>query len=79
MLNSRTRAVWPALVLFLASPALVEAQSFTASLLGNVTDASGAAIPGVKITATNVANNTKSEAVSDATGRYAVQTLQPGA
>src|SRR5512134_126501 len=79
MLRNRTRAVWLALALILAAPALVMAQSFTASLLGNVTDASGAAIPNVKITTTNVANNTKTEAVSDATGRYAVQTLQPGA
>lgn len=79
MLTGKLRTVWFALLLMLAISAAAMAQSFTASLLGNVTDASGAAIPNVKITATNVANNTKAEAISDATGRYVVQTLQPGA
>jgi hypothetical protein len=54
------------------------AQSFTASLLGNVTDASGAAIPNAAIVATNVATNAKVEARSDGTGRYVVSPLQPG-
>src|SRR5262245_58640627 len=53
-------------------------QSFTASLLGDVTDASGAAIPNVTIVATNMATNQRTEARSDATGRYAVSPLQPG-
>ncbi|MFB3827707.1 MAG: TonB-dependent receptor domain-containing protein [Bryobacteraceae bacterium] len=63
--------------MFLSVPA-ANAQSFTASLLGNVTDASGAAIPNAAIVATNVATNAKVEARSDATGKYLVSTLQPG-
>ena len=34
-------------------------QSFTASVLGNVTDSSGAGVPNALIVATNVATNTK--------------------
>ncbi|MBI4893343.1 MAG: TonB-dependent receptor [Acidobacteria bacterium] len=63
---------------FALATSLMFGQSFTASILGNVTDASGAAIPNAKITATNVANNTKVETVSDSMGRYTVQPLQPG-
>ncbi len=53
-------------------------QSFTASLLGNVTDASGAAIPNVTIVATNLATNARTETRSDGTGRYLLTPLQPG-
>lgn len=60
----------------LSTPVL--AQTFGASLLGNVTDASGAAIPDVIITAINVATNVKTETRSDGTGRYVVTPLQPG-
>src|ERR1043166_738715 len=56
----------------------VHAQSFTASLLGDVTDFTGAAIPSVTIVAVNVATNQRIETRSDATGRYAVSPLQPG-
>ena len=59
-----------------STPAL--AQSFTASLIGDARDASGAAIPNVSITATNVSTNLKIEARSDATGRFVVSPLQPG-
>lgn len=65
-----------ALVLCLSSGAW--SQSFTASLIGNVTDASGGAIPNAEITATNLATNAKSEAHSDGSGRYVVSSLQPG-
>ncbi|MBI5084977.1 MAG: TonB-dependent receptor [Acidobacteria bacterium] len=53
-------------------------QSFTASVVGNVTDSSGAAIPNVQIVAINSANNARAEGRSDGTGRYVVSQLQPG-
>jgi hypothetical protein len=53
-------------------------QSFTASVVGNVTDASGAAVPNAAIVATNVATNFRTEARSDGTGRYLVSPLPPG-
>jgi len=54
------------------------AQTFGASLLGNVTDASGAAVPGATIVAINTATNVKTETRSDGTGRYVITPLQPG-
>ena len=54
-------------------------QTFTASVLGTVTDATGAAIPNANITATNLATNVRIETRSDTTGRYLVTQLQPGA
>ena len=62
----------------LLAPVAARAQSFTASLLGDVTDSSGAAIPNATMVATNVANNQRTEARSDTTGRYVVPQLQPG-
>ena len=47
-------------------------QSFTASLFGTTTDASGAAVPNVTLIATNTENNRKVEAVSDASGKYSI-------
>src|SRR5262245_29450480 len=64
------------MLLLISQPS--QAQSFNASLLGDATDSSGAAIPNVVIVAINVANNQRTEARSDATGRYAVSPLQPG-
>ncbi len=81
MTNRPNRSSWvviAAAVLCLLAPAFLTAQSFTASLIGDVTDASGAAIPHVTVTATNVATNVKFEARSDATGRFVVSQLQPG-
>jgi hypothetical protein len=54
------------------------AQTFGASLLGNVTDASGAAVPEATIVAINTATNVKTETRSDGTGRYVITPLQPG-
>lgn len=73
----RNRTLPCALALLLLLPAL-NAQTFTASLLGTVTDATGAAIPNAVVTATNVATNVKVESRSDSVGRYLVGQLQPG-
>ena len=54
-------------------------QSGNASLSGTVTDSAGALIPGVTITATNVATGVVSTAVSNETGTYNVPSLLPGA
>ncbi len=53
-------------------------QSFTASLIGNVTDPTGAVVPNVALTATNTATNVRTEARSDAAGRFVVSPLVPG-
>src|SRR5262245_26483854 len=62
----------------LAGTFVINAQTFTASVLGTVTDASGAAVPSATVTATNSATNVKIETRSDGTGRYLLPQLQPG-
>src|SRR5262249_27844948 len=54
-------------------------QSTMASVTGMVTDANAAAIPGVKIEATNLATNYKYTAVSNDSGQYTVTGLLNGA
>jgi hypothetical protein len=53
-------------------------QSGNASLSGTVSDAAGALIPGVTVTATNVSTGIISTAVSNETGTYNVPSLLPG-
>jgi hypothetical protein len=52
--------------------------SFTAAVRGLVTDRSGAAIVGAKITVTEADRNVPHAVVSDEAGRYAVSALPPG-
>jgi hypothetical protein len=54
------------------------AQEFRASISGAVTDATGAAIAGAKITVTEVNTATKVETTSDAAGHYNAPFLLPG-
>jgi hypothetical protein len=53
-------------------------QEFRASISGQITDPSGAAIAGATIKITSVERNTVSEAVSNSRGIYLVQFLLPG-
>src|SRR5436309_12305525 len=57
---------------------LVQAQVERASILGNATDNSGAAVPGVVVTVTNDATNTSVRVVTDAAGAFAALNLIPG-
>src|SRR2546426_1151578 len=67
------------LFLFLSLAAAVShAQQTTATLLGTVTDASGAAVPGVTVQASNLGTNVVREATSDAGGSYSIPNLPPG-
>ena len=54
------------------------AQTNKATITGLVNDSSGAAIPGVKIVATNTATNLSSETSSGASGAYSIPALNPG-
>src|SRR3954452_21303364 len=76
----RPRLVGPwlalALVLGLGSSAL--AQTGAASITGLLTDQSGAAVPGVTITATNQATNVPYTAVSNGAGNYTITALPVG-
>jgi Carboxypeptidase regulatory-like domain/TonB dependent receptor len=54
------------------------AQVTTADILGTATDASGAVLPGVKITAENLATQAVHSTVSDANGNFVVPLLPVG-
>jgi len=55
------------------------AQEFRATIGGQISDASGAVVAGARVTVANIDRNTTETAVSNATGRYLVQFLMPGA
>src|SRR5436309_15585833 len=65
-------------VFALLVPAAALAQEFRATVAGNVTDASGAAIPGANVLVVETRTGTRSETVSDSTGQYVVPFLAPG-
>src|SRR5687767_15428726 len=54
------------------------AQAANATLVGNVRDESGAAVPGATITATEVRTNISRTAVSNETGNYSFTNLASG-
>ena len=54
------------------------AQDFRGSVKGRVTDPSGAALPGVTVTATHAGTNVPSTAVTNEVGDYNLQFLAPG-
>ncbi|MFN7923129.1 MAG: TonB-dependent receptor [Bryobacteraceae bacterium] len=56
----------------------VRAQVLYGSLVGNVTDASDAAVPGANVTITNTATNYSREAVTNVTGGYDFLSVPPG-
>jgi len=55
-----------------------KAQTLYGSLTGDITDASGAPVPGAKIVATNTGTGISVEGVTDARGVYSINDLQPG-
>src|SRR5262245_45224783 len=66
-----------ALLLFISLPLESSAQ-VSASIGGTVSDASGALIPGVEVTATNVNTGISSTQLTNEAGAYQIPTLQPG-
>ena len=59
-------------------PAFAAAQVAVGTLLGNVTDESGGAVPGATVTATETRTNISRTAVSNAGGNYTFNNLAPG-
>ena len=55
------------------------AQQTTATLLGTITDTSGASVSGVVVKATNLATSFAREGISDASGAYSIRSLPAGA
>jgi Cna protein B-type domain. len=54
------------------------AQVLYGTLTGNITDSTGAALPGAHIEASNIATGLKKEATTDDRGAYLFNDLQPG-
>jgi hypothetical protein len=65
-------------MLLAMSAGAIYGQSTFATITGNVTDPSGAAVPGVAIEATHVATNYQYTATSDSNGMYTLANLQDG-
>ncbi|MBV9496365.1 MAG: TonB-dependent receptor, partial [Acidobacteria bacterium] len=66
------------LLLMVSMPIGVFAQSSNGSVSGLVSDESGAALPGVTMTATNVATGANRTSVTNDKGRYEIGLLPPG-
>ncbi|HWQ55449.1 MAG TPA: TonB-dependent receptor [Bryobacteraceae bacterium] len=66
------------MILLLPLAAALFGQEFRATIVGRVSDTSGAVIAGARVTATNVDTNTNINATTTATGDYVVPGLQPG-
>ncbi len=64
--------------LFLLLPAALYGQSTFGTILGTVTDESGAVIPGAKIVITNQGENTTRELVTDSQGNFEALNLKAG-
>jgi len=58
-------------------PPVARAQAVYGSIFGTVTDQSGAAVPGARMTITSVQKGTKSETTTNGTGNYSVTHLIP--
>ena len=59
------------------SSGTLKAQSFNAQITGTVKDPSGAVVPGVRLTATNLATKTAYSTTSNEQGIYRFPTLPP--
>src|SRR5712691_8634716 len=67
-----------ALAIVLASASGSAAQEFRGSITGRVNDRSGGVLPGVTVTATNVATNVGSAATTNTEGLFTISYLTPG-
>src|SRR5579864_2255956 len=66
------------LLFMLAGASTLFAQSESASIVGSVTDSTGAAMPGVAVTIRNTRTNAAVTAQTAADGNFASPPLQPG-
>ena len=76
MVTGRSWALVAVVVMGLATNAAP--QSLYGSLVGTVTDETGAAVPGATVTVTQVETNLSRSAVTSETGSYNVPNLLPG-
>ena len=74
--RSRHASACVALALLFTTPAL--AQETRATVTGIVKDAQGAVVPGVTVTVLNTATNLSTDDVTNQSGVFTIQKLQPG-
>lgn len=72
------RAAWLGLTLLFACGVTFAQTGGTGTLVGTVTDSSGGAMPGAKVTVLNSANAFTSDTTTSSTGAYHVPYLAPG-
>ena len=77
MPNSKHLLCTVAVLLLCVSP-WASAQINTATIVGSVTDQTGAVVPGATVTVTNVATEAARVAETDAAGNYGIELLPPG-
>ena len=77
---SRNGGLGAVLVLLgvISAPPAARAQVLYGSIVGNVKDSTGGAVPGATVTATHNETKATRETVSDANGAYRLSTVQPG-
>src|SRR5437016_1243995 len=56
----------------------LQAQEYRSTMTGRITDPSGSAVPGAKVTATKIDTNTKFPTVAGPEGFYTIPQLPPG-
>src|ERR1700729_4091260 len=83
--NTKTLNIFSSLLIFSFGvvfltllPIAGHAQLSTGDILGNISDASGAALPGAKIVLTNNQTHEVHTVTSDSSGEYIFTLLQPG-
>src|SRR5262245_42381986 len=77
-LATRFAAAASVVVCLCAMPSPTAAQAVTGTLLGNITDSSGGAVPGVSVTATEVQTNISRTTISNEAGHYTFSSLPNG-
>ena len=77
-MNAKGLATIAGVVSALLTATPLHAQVATGAILGNVSDSSGAAVPGATVTATNVDTQLTRDTTTDESGQYALRLLPLG-
>src|SRR5262245_51360583 len=77
-MTSRHRVALACLGILLIATSMAHAQTGTATITGIVTDDTGAALPGVTVTATNQATNVDHVTVTNSAGNYTITPVTVG-
>src|SRR5437868_367818 len=71
------RAILPVFLAAIGSTGAGRAQAITGTIIGTITDATGAVIPSATVRITNKENGSSNQRTSDASGQYTAPFLQP--